>query len=284
MCVAQRAISSGMRTRAFLTYDDVRGSSAGETFNQNSPRAPYLHAKSFLLGGFMRSAKNCNSCLQLRQVRVPAPLVAEASVMNCKVVHELRASQSTTLAGVPAFAGQIPKKCLTRHPMHGFSMLELLAAVSIIAVMAAMALPTLLSTMHYRTLQNTLLSSAGGIQKARFQAVTTGVPWEIIFNHTTSTYQVEACSNCLATIYDPNSSYSYLAKDLSGNSIPAVPFTSTGGATLAADQTMYFRPGGAVQSTWGTTNCATPISMTFTYLSVSKTMTVGCYGNVTVPQ
>ena len=185
----------------------------------------------------------------------------------------------------PSSAGQIPKKRLARHSMHGFTMLELLATVSIIVVVSAIALPTMLSTLHYRTLQNALLSSSSAIQKARYEAVTTGVPWEIIFNQTTSTYQIEACSNCVATIYDPlTASYSFLPQDLSGNSIPAVPFTSVGGATLGAAQTIYFRPGGAVQATYGTTNCTTPISMTFTYLGVSKTMTVGCYGNVTVPQ
>lgn len=203
------------------------------------------------------------------------------------VVHELRASQSTTLAGVPASAGQIPQKRLTRHPMNGFSMVEMLVVVSIIIVTTAMALPRVFTAVQYRALQNTLLSSAGAIQLARFQAVSTGVPYEITFSSTNSTYQLLACSNCTGNIYDPNSTYTFGTAPAPYN-LP-IPFAAADGPTLGASQSFYFRPGGAVQTTWGTTNCTTnppPTSMqlVFSYQGVSKTLTVGCYGNVTVPQ
>jgi prepilin-type N-terminal cleavage/methylation domain-containing protein len=180
----------------------------------------------------------------------------------------------------------------TRRPTHfnrdsasghrGFSLLELLIVISIILIAMGFALPSILSTLQYRTLQNTLLSSAGAIQKARFQALSTGVPYGITFSSSASTYQVLQCSNCAGTIYDPNLTYTFAAAP-SPIGTP-VPFAATGGPTLAASQTIYFRPGGAVQATWGTTNCLTPISMTFSYRGVSKTLTAGCYGNVTVPQ
>lgn len=181
--------------------------------------------------------------------------------------------------------GQAAPELRTAHAntsTRGFSVLELVAAASIMLVMGAMALPSFLSTLHYRTLQNALLSSAGGIQMARFQALSTGVPYEITFNSSASTYQVLACSNCANTIYDPNSTYTFAPAPAPIGT--PVPYASTGGPILGASQSLYFRPGGAVQSTWGTTNCATPLAMTFSYLGVSKTMTVGCYGDVTVPQ
>jgi Tfp pilus assembly protein FimT len=153
-------------------------------------------------------------------------------------------------------------------------------------IVGAMALLTLLPTLRYRKLENALLSSAGAIQSARYQALSTGVPYQITFNHTTGTYQFLACSNCAGTIYNPTSAFTYAAVGAGIAGIPSgpVPFSVVGGATLAADQTIYFRPGGAVQ--WvadGTMSCSTPLSMTFSYQGVSKTLTVECYGKVTVP-
>ena len=181
----------------------------------------------------------------------------------------------------------IRKTRLARYLMRGFSRLELMAVISIIAVVGAMALPTMLPTLRYRKLQNTLLSSAGAIQSARYQALSTGVPYQITFNHTTGTYQFFACSNCAGTIYNPTSTFTYAAVGAGTVGIPSgpIPFSVSGGATLAADQTIYFRPGGAVQ--WvadGTTSCSAPLSMTFSYQGVSKALTVECYGKVTVPQ
>lgn len=167
----------------------------------------------------------------------------------------------------------------------GFTRLELLVAVAIISVVSAMALPMVLTVTANSKLRTAMLSASGAIQSVRYQSISTGMPYQITFNHSTGAYLVSACSNCAASLYTPTSAFTYAAV---GQSVPFSTGTSTNptaGALLSADQTFYFRPGGAVQ--WvadGTTSCTSPLSMTFTYQGVSKTMTVECYGKVTLPQ
>ena len=175
----------------------------------------------------------------------------------------------------------------TCGPACGFKLLELVVVVAIIAVMTAMAVPSVLSTLQYRKVENAMSSAGGAIQSTRYLAMSNGIPYSITFSSAASTYQVSQCNNCGA-IYDPDLPLTY-----SASGFPIIPFSSStaanpgAGAVLGADQTIYFRPGGAVQ--WSVagvvqTNCATPLSMTFAYQNISKTLTVGCYGQVTVPQ
>ena len=186
---------------------------------------------------------------------------------------------------LPAPAG-VCRTRPARRTMGGFSALELMTAVSIMAVVGAMALPTLLSTLKYRKVNAALLSASGAIQATRYKSLSKGVPYQIAFSSSTGTYKVLACSNCATTLYNPTSTFTYAADPADPLTGVAIPFSSgASGAVLAADQTIYFRPGGAVQ--WvadGTTSCSPSLSMTFSYQGVSKTLTVECYGKVTVPQ
>jgi prepilin-type N-terminal cleavage/methylation domain-containing protein len=173
-----------------------------------------------------------------------------------------------------------------QQPMRGFSMIELMAVVAIMAIVGAMALPAVLSTLRYRKVNTAMLSAGGAIQSARYKSLSKGIPYQITFNSSTGTYTVLACNNCASAIYTPTSTFTYGADTLDPATGVAIPFSSgPGGAALAANQTFYFRPGGAVQ--WvadGTTSCSSPLYMTFTYQGVSKQLSVECYGKITIPQ
>lgn len=176
-----------------------------------------------------------------------------------------------------------------QHLARGFSTLELLAVVSIMAIVGAMAIPAILSTTKYRKVNAAMLAASGAIQSARYLSLSKGIPYQITFSATAGTYQIFQCSNCATSIYTPTSTFTYGPADPPLDL--AIPFSSgtaaapNAGAVLGANQTIYFRPGGAVQ--WvadGTTSCTAPLSLIFTYQGVSKTLTVECYGKVTVPQ
>jgi prepilin-type N-terminal cleavage/methylation domain-containing protein len=174
-------------------------------------------------------------------------------------------------------------------PTRGFTLIELITVISIMAVVGAIAIPIVLTTTTYRKVNAAMLAASGAIQSARYLSLSKGVPYQITFNAASGTYQIFQCSNCAATIYTPTSTFTYAAADPPLDR--PIPYSSgttaapNAGAILGASQTIYFRPGGAVQ--WvadGTTSCSAPLSMTFTYQSVSKTLTVECYGRVKVPQ
>jgi prepilin-type N-terminal cleavage/methylation domain-containing protein len=175
--------------------------------------------------------------------------------------------------------------------MCGFNLIELLVVVAIISLIGAMALPSMMTTMNYRKVNAAMLSASGAIQSARYKSLSKGVPYEIQFNAAAGTYTVLACSNCAGTLYNPTGVFTYGADTTDPLTGVPIPFSSgTSGAVLSVSQNIYniyFRPGGAVE--WegdGTLDCNVSdiLNMKFTYNGFSKTMTVECYGNVTVPQ
>ena len=156
----------------------------------------------------------------------------------------------------------------TRRRARGFTLLELCMTMGVVVVMTAIAVPVVKSSLNAYKLSSSVSSVTSAVQTTRYKAIQYGYPFQVVFTAATSKYQI---------LSDPTDTGAF------ANVGNPVVFTTVPNM-LGTTTTFTFRPGGAVQSTWGTTNCATPISMTFTYLSVSKTMTVGCYGNVTVPQ
>lgn len=170
--------------------------------------------------------------------------------------------------------------------MRGFSMIELMVVLAIAAVVGAMAVPAIQSTLKYRKVNTAMLSASGAIQAARYKSLSKGIPYQIVFSSSAKTYTINACSNCASNIYTPTSTFTYGTDSLDPMTGVAFPFSSgAGGAALAADQTIYLRPGGAVE--WvadGTTSCSSPLFMTFTYQGVSKQLSVECYGKITIPQ
>ncbi len=209
----------------------------------------------------MRSAKNHNSLSQLGSVRVPAPLDAGASIENRQVAPELRAVHATS-ASVPVSAGAIRRKRLSRHPMRGFSLLELMVVLSIMVVVMAMALPIVQSSMANYQLQSAVSSVTGVIQSTRYRAISQGYPFQLVFSHAAGTYGLKSSPT-------NNGVFTNVA------GWGPVPFGNTS-TTLGADATLQFSGGGSVKATTGT------MTLVLTRSGRTGTITVSNYGNVNV--
>ncbi|PSH02809.1 MAG: hypothetical protein CXZ00_15540 [Acidobacteria bacterium] len=156
----------------------------------------------------------------------------------------------------------------------GFSLLEVLVVLAITIVISSMSVPMLIGTARRYRLQSSAATVSGVIQSTRLRAVSTGLPFRLTLNRSASTYQIAYCSVC--------SQGSAITYDTAEN---AILFSAAPDLKLSADQTVYFHPNGAVQKVDGTTDCSEPVA-TFSlyYADLSKTITAGCYGKVTVSQ
>jgi len=148
----------------------------------------------------------------------------------------------------------------------GFTMIELAVALGIGIVLLAMALPTVQSTVANFRLQGSVSSVTGAVQATRYQAIQNGFPYRLTLTASTLQYQ-------LASQPSGASSFSNVGS--------AVPFATTG-LTLNADKTLYFSPRGVIGTSSGTATCPTAATMILTYSGLTKTITVSCYGQITV--
>ncbi len=175
----------------------------------------------------------------------------------------------------------------------GFSGIEITVVVAIALVLMAVAVPTANTVMTAFRLQSAVNTVTGAIQMTRMQAISTTTPYKLTFTAATNTYQVwycQAVSGQPCSILAPTGTYvnTMLSSVEPANSTytgptTGVPFAGVNsGVVLSANTTFFFRPGGAVQSTEGTTSCPTLAPFTLTYNNVTKTITVGCYGQITV--
>jgi type IV fimbrial biogenesis protein FimT len=144
--------------------------------------------------------------------------------------------------------------------VRGFTIVELLVTVSVIMIMAAAAVPLVQSTLARMRLRNAATSVSGIIQSTRYQAISNGYQYKLVFDKTGRTYQV---SN------DPSSSGTFT------NVGSAVPYTGST-VDLAANTTVVFSPSGKVSFTSG----SSPLVLTFN--GNTGTITVSPYGNVNV--
>jgi Tfp pilus assembly protein FimT len=177
-------------------------------------------------------------------------------------------------------------------PSRGFTLLELCVVVAIGIVTASMAIPIFKSTLAVAKIRSAASSASGAIQTARYKALSKGVPYQIVFSKSAGAYTVLACSNCAATIYTPSSTFTYAADSSDPLTGVALPFSSgSSGVALDANRVMYFMPSGAVQwctsdttktCTTPVTSCAPALQMILSNQGLSKTLTVTCYGQVTV--
>jgi prepilin-type N-terminal cleavage/methylation domain-containing protein len=155
-----------------------------------------------------------------------------------------------------------------RFGTQGFSLIEMILVVSIALLMAVMAIPLLNNIMNAYRLRSAVSSVTGFIQSARYQALSSGYGYQVVFDKAASTIQIQS---------DPNRVNTYT--NLCVPAAPSCPIPLSGSGipvVLGADTTLQFRPSGIVTATAGST------TLTVTYGGKTETITVSSYGNVKV--
>jgi len=145
-------------------------------------------------------------------------------------------------------------------PDRGFSLIETVLVLGVILVVTAMAVPLVQSSMANYQLHSSVSNVSGAIQSTRYQAISQGYPFQIVFDKTAGTYQLKS-----------NPALDGVFVNVGG----AVPIGSTT-TTLGANATLQFSPGGSVKATAGT------MTLVITGLTKTGTVTVSNYGNVNV--
>lgn len=144
----------------------------------------------------------------------------------------------------------------------GFTLLELLFVCLIAVTLTVISLPILNDVMASFRLRSAVSSVTGAIHTTRYQAISSGYPYQLVLDKTAATIQVQSDPNRTNTFANTGS-----AIPLSGSSVSVLLGTST---------TLQFRPSGLVTATAGST------TLTLTYGSKTETITVSSYGNIKV--
>jgi len=139
-------------------------------------------------------------------------------------------------------------------------LIEILVVLAIALIVSAMALPVVQSAMANYQLQSAVSSVSGIIQSTRYQAISQGYPFQVVFSSSAGTYQ--------------------LTSSVSNNGVftnvgGAVPFGNTS-VTLGANATLQFSGGGTVKPIAGTQ------TLVLTRAGKTGTITVSNYGNVNI--
>ena len=157
-----------------------------------------------------------------------------------------------------------PDKKQTVHPFvsaRGFSMIELMLVLGIILIVSAMAFPVVRSSMANYQLHASASSVTTAIQSARYQAISQGYPFQILFDKNAGTYQFKSDQD---------------GDGVFDNVQGPIPFGNISN-TLGANATLQFSPGGSVKPIPPGT-----ITLVVTGSGRTGTITVSNYGNVNV--
>jgi type II secretion system protein H len=156
------------------------------------------------------------------------------------------------------------------HKSAGFTLIELIVCVVIVVLMTAMAVPLLQNAIGNFKLRGAISSITGAIQSTRYQAINQGIPYQIVFDSTAKTYQIQN---------QPGGAGAYVNVCNGGLASCPVPMAGdSSSVTLNTDTTLKFSPGGKVSST---NNVAMTMLITYTGKPV-ETIKVSSYGNINV--
>lgn len=147
-----------------------------------------------------------------------------------------------------------------RRLCRGFTLTELLATIMVIMIMTAAAIPLAQSTLTTFRLRAAVSGISGAIQSTRYQAISNGYQYKLVFDKASRTYQL---SN------DTTGSGTFT------NTGVAMPYTSSK-VDLGANATLQFSPSGKVSFVAG----ASPLVLTLS--GKSGTISVSPYGNLSV--
>jgi Tfp pilus assembly protein FimT len=145
--------------------------------------------------------------------------------------------------------------------------MELLVIVGIILVLTVIAVPVTTNVMASYRLRSAVTNVSGAIQSTRYQAIYQGYSYQVVFDPTAKTFQVQSKPLTAASFSNVGSAI-YWAE-------------SSRSVTLNAATTLTFSPGGKVTLNNGAAAC--PCAMTLTYPGrTPEVITVSAYGNINV--
>jgi prepilin-type N-terminal cleavage/methylation domain-containing protein len=139
----------------------------------------------------------------------------------------------------------------------GYTLMEIIMVMAIGSILTAVAVPSVRSVINNYRLNSAVAMAKWAIQSTRFQALSKGYNYQVVFDGTNINYQIQNLPS--------GSTYVNV-----GSVVPlaAWPMTMNQGSTIT------FQPNGFVTATNG--------SFTITFQGVTATLTVSNYGNVTV--
>jgi Tfp pilus assembly protein FimT len=143
----------------------------------------------------------------------------------------------------------------------------MVVTVAVILVITGISIPLVTNVMAAYRLRSAVAAVTGTIQSTRYQAIYQGYWYQVVFDSTAKTYQVQSKPPTAAA-------YSNV-----GNA--AIWSESAGAVTLNANTTLTFGPGGKVLDSSGT-QC-NPCQLTLTYPGKpAEVISVSGYGNINV--
>ena len=182
----------------------------------------------------------------------------------------------------------------------GFKLLELMVVVAIAGIISAMALPSISMTLTNMHLYSSASTIAGIIQSTRYQALSSGCPFEVVLTPSTNSYQIETeqvitsgsappyCNT--TTVAATGTAYSYFCGNAHSSTACAIPFATSDVAftvavngTQTATPVLVLNPSGTVSNTSTVTSPAT-FTIVFAPAKGSQTHTViiSGVGHVTI--
>lgn len=144
----------------------------------------------------------------------------------------------------------------------GYTLLELLMGLLVAMVMTGIAVPMVRSAVNAYRIRSAVSAVTGAIQSTRYQAISSGYPFQIILNKANATYTIQRFDNATSTYVNTQGPV-----PLSGSGTPVI---------LDQDVTLQFRPSGLVQATVGTT------ALSLTFDQKTEQILVSSYGNIHV--
>jgi prepilin-type N-terminal cleavage/methylation domain-containing protein len=153
-----------------------------------------------------------------------------------------------------------PKRQSEKSRWTGFTLIEILITMAIAMVLTAISIPLVTNAYSSYRLTAAVSSISGAIQTTRYQAISAGYPFQVVFSKANSTYQVQS---------DPTRTGAF------SNVANAVPF-GTQQMALGANTTIQCHPSGLITASVGST------TLTLTYSNKQETITVSSYGNIKV--
>jgi prepilin-type N-terminal cleavage/methylation domain-containing protein len=141
----------------------------------------------------------------------------------------------------------------------GFTLIELIMVLVIGLILTLVAIP-LINNVYQTFRVNAAISAVtGAIQTTRYQAISNGYPFQVVFSKANSNYQVQR---------DPN------LTGIFANVGNPVPLSTV--AVLGQDTTILCHPGGLITATVGST------TLTLTSHSKTESIAISSYGNIKV--